>query len=113
MINSGCGSARLERGAFGAKVASSRGREEVMQYRVYILESDKTNKFYVGHTDDLERRIGEHNGGESLSTKHGIPWKSIYQENFKTRSEAMKRETQIKKRGIERFLRDSEVAGNR
>ena len=76
-----------------------------MQYTVYVLFSARTEKYYAGHTGNLARRLNEHNNGESLSTKHGIPWIVVYQEAVMTRGRAMRREGQIKKRGIERFLR--------
>ena len=42
---------------------------------VYIIKSLKTNKFYTGSTNDLERRLKEHNSGYGCeSTKMGKPW---------------------------------------
>jgi putative endonuclease len=38
-------------------------------YYIYILFSLKTNKYYVGSTDDLQRRLKHHNGGSTPSTK--------------------------------------------
>ena len=101
---SGRGSARLERGACGAKVAGSTSVENSM-YKVYILRSMKTHRYYAGHCADLENRLQEHNSRETKSTRGGIPWKLIYTETFATRGGAMQRENQIKKRGIARFLR--------
>ena len=39
----------------------------------YILKSDKDGKLYVGSTDDLKRRIGEHNAGQCQSTRQRRP----------------------------------------
>ena len=47
-------------------------------YYVYILKSLKDNSRYVGFTNDLKRRIKEHNNGESTYTKGHLPWKLIW-----------------------------------
>ena len=73
---------------------------------VYILYSLSKKRYYVGQTNNLERRIHEHNSGHTRSTKYGVPWEIIWSEEFPDRSEASKREKQIKKRGIERYLND-------
>ena len=65
-------------------------------FYTYILFSELTNKFYVGSTGNLEDRINRHNSGRSKATKSGIPWKLVYTENFENRSEAFKREMEIK-----------------
>lgn len=65
-------------------------------FHVYILQSDKTGKFYVGSTGNLEDRITRHNSGRSKATKNGIPWKLVYTEEFQTRNDAYKREMEIK-----------------
>ena len=80
-----------------------------MKFVVYILKSEKTDKFYVGHTEDFSRRLSKHNSGKNKSTKNGIPWKIIFTEEFDTRSEAMKSELQIKKRGIKKHLNQSAI----
>ena len=47
-----------------------------MQYFVYILFSEKLNKFYVGTTTSVEERLVKHNEGfyENAFTKNGVPW---------------------------------------
>ncbi len=66
-------------------------------FYVYILKSQIKNSYYVGQTNNLEARIKKHNAGLNKSTKHGIPWAVIYSETFATRSEAFKREQQLKR----------------
>lgn len=61
-------------------------------YSVYILQSLKDNKTYVGYTNDFERRFKEHNSGQSKSTKHRNPFKLLFKEEFESISEAKKRE---------------------
>jgi len=73
-------------------------------FSVYILQSLKSGKYYVGHTKDLPNRVNEHNVGECNSTRHGVPWHVIHVEGYATRGEAMKQEARIKRRGIKRYL---------
>ncbi|PJC01959.1 MAG: hypothetical protein CO073_02015 [Candidatus Komeilibacteria bacterium CG_4_9_14_0_8_um_filter_36_9] len=62
-----------------------------------ILQSQKTQKYYVGCTKDLNKRLVRHNSGQVKSTKHGIPWTIVYQERLDTLGLARKRENEIKK----------------
>jgi len=50
----------------------------------------------VGHTRDLPNRLQEHLNGRVPSTRHRGPWKLFYSEEFSTRSEASRRERQVK-----------------
>jgi putative endonuclease len=77
---------------------------------VYILYSKSIMKYYVGHTDNVGRRLNEHNSGQTIYTARGKPWEFIYKEETITRSEAMKLESKIKKRGIYRYLKAKGVA---
>ena len=57
-------------------------------------------RFYVGSTDDLERRVAEHNSEEKVFWKYthkNGPWRLVWAESHKTRGDAMKREKQIKR----------------
>ena len=66
-------------------------------YAVYILKSEKTKKYYIGSTENIDNIIIRHNNGKNKSTKPGIPWKLVYFEKYETRNEAYKREMQIKR----------------
>lgn len=68
-----------------------------MYYYVYILQSLKDQKFYIGHTQNLERRIQEHTEGKTRSLKGRVPFKLVYKESFLDRSGAVTRERQIKR----------------
>ena len=63
---------------------------------VYIVKcSDGT--YYTGYTNDLKRRIKQHNAGEGAKyTKGRRPVELVHSEQFETKSEAMKREYEIK-----------------
>jgi len=64
--------------------------------KVYVLYSSKYDQIYIGQTDDLKDRLERHNTGKSRYTKRYIPWELIYFEEYETRSEAMKREKELK-----------------
>ncbi len=63
---------------------------------VYVLQSDKTGKFYIGQTANLDDRLARHNDGRVPSTKAGKPWKLVRLENYSTRAEAIGRERELK-----------------
>ena len=65
-------------------------------FYVYVLRSETNNKYYIGCTNNIDRRITEHNTGKSLYTKNKGPWKLMYTEQFDNLSNAMQREKQIK-----------------
>ncbi len=73
---------------------------------IYILKSQVANKSYVGHTDDLDRRIKEHNSGKHFYTKRYLPWKIIYNEKFENADEARKREKYLKTTNGRRFMKN-------
>jgi putative endonuclease len=64
-------------------------------FYVYVLKSNK-GKLYIGHTNNIERRLIEHNSGLSPYTKGRGPWELVYKETFNSRGEAMKREKFLK-----------------
>ena len=82
-----------------------------MPYFLYILKSQKTGKYYVGSTNNLDARLKRHNEGRSKYTKTGVPWELQYFEEFPDRSSAVKRENDIKrkrrKEHIEELVRTS------
>ena len=73
-------------------------------FAVYIIRSVRDDRFYTGHTEDIEQRMREHNNGRSHYTKGKGPWTLVYIEEFNTRSDAMKREAEIKNRKSRRFI---------
>ncbi len=64
---------------------------------VYLIQHTLTYKKYVGRTNDLSRRLEEHNKGEQTSTrrKNG-EWKIIYAEIFRSKADAVTREQKLK-----------------
>ncbi len=76
-------------------------------YFTYVLFSSKFDRIYVGQTKDLKIRLAKHNSGKVKSTKPYIPWEIIFDEPFQTRSEAMKRERELKSHQGRNFIRKS------
>lgn len=66
-------------------------------YFVYIIKSEVDNTFYKGYTENLTRRLEEHNLGKSQYTSTKVPWKLVYFEEFSTKKEALIREKKIKR----------------
>jgi putative endonuclease len=70
---------------------------KIIMYTVYILFSNNYKKTYVGYTNDIDRRITEHNITATKGfTKKYRPCTLIYTEVFETKSEASKRELFLK-----------------
>lgn len=65
-------------------------------FYIYVLKSIKYNRFYTGSTDNLNKRLKEHNSGKTKSTKGFLPWEIIYTEKFSSKEEALKREKYLK-----------------
>ncbi len=61
-------------------------------YYAYVLKSEINGHFYKGSTENLYRRVQEHNDGIVTYTSKFRPWKLVYFETFQNRGEAMKRE---------------------
>ncbi|MBV6479272.1 MAG: hypothetical protein HGGPFJEG_02043 [Ignavibacteria bacterium] len=84
------------------------------EYYVYILYSEHQKKTYVGHTNDLLRRIFEHNTGKVKTTKKYKPLKLIYKEKYHTRDEVRAREVNFKtstgRKKIKKILINAEMA---
>jgi len=51
-------------------------------YYVYILKSNKDDNLYIGYTNDLRRRLKEHNTSFSKATKSRLPLKLVYYEAY-------------------------------
>jgi putative endonuclease len=68
-------------------------------FYLYVLKSKKDDKIYIGSTNDLRRRLLEHNTGKVLSTKGRRPFELRYYEAYYNENEARKREFSLKKDG--------------
>ena len=70
-------------------------------FTTYVIKSVSTDKIYIGQAEDFEKRLKRHNkelsyNKKSYTAKNKGPWKLVYKEVFKTRTEALKREKYLK-----------------
>ena len=65
-------------------------------WKVYVLRSTKNGRLYTGSTNDLERRLEEHERGKTRYTRHAGPFELVYVEEYETRLEARRRERFLK-----------------
>lgn len=68
-------------------------------FYIYILYSKKDYKLYIGSTNNIKRRINEHNKGEVSATKNRLPIELIYYEAYKLKADAESREEYLKSGG--------------
>lgn len=65
-------------------------------YYVYVIKSLRDGKLYVGHTNDLKRRMKEHNNGLVKATRTRKPFKLIYYEASNILQDSVLREKSLK-----------------
>ena len=79
-----------------------------MGFWVYIIESKNAGRRYVGQTNDLQRRLEEHNNPDHKPAKYTSkvdgPWRLVYSEEFDSRSQAIKKERWLKSTTGRRWL---------
>jgi putative endonuclease len=68
-----------------------------MSFYFYVLQSETSGRFYTGHTENLSKRIFEHNNQRTPSTKNRGPWVLFHSEEYPTRSDAARREREVKR----------------
>ncbi len=73
-------------------------------YWVYILRSDSADRYYIGQTDNPEKRINAHRSGKSEYTRRASDWYLVYKKEYETRKQAQKVENFIKRQKSRTFL---------
>ena len=69
-------------------------------FYVYLLQNDATKETYIGYTNDIKRRLAEHNeGGKKFTTRKEGVWKLLYAEIYKASADARLRESKLKHHG--------------
>ena len=74
-------------------------------YYVYVIESEKTDRKYIGYSTDLRSRLRKHNAHGNTSTAHDGPWRIIYYEAYINQDDALGREKFLKSGSGWRFLK--------
>ena len=75
-----------------------------MSHFVYILYSEKLDKYYVGSSHDPEMRLHYHNLCRKGWTKPGIPWKLVFKKEYEDKKTAMERERYIKRQKDRKYI---------
>lgn len=75
-----------------------------MYYSYILINSDRT-KTYIGHTDNLNRRLKEHNSGNNKFTSKFGPWEVKHFEKFDELVHAIKREKYFKSCTGRKFIK--------
>jgi len=65
-------------------------------FYVYVLQSTKTRRRYVGSCENLDERVRRHNLGIRKLTRHGIPWTLMHSESFSNRADAVRKKRYYK-----------------
>jgi len=79
----------------GPELAEGHTSLQYFMYKVYILLC-YNHSFYIGFTNNLKRRLQQHEKAEVNYTSDLLPLKLVYYENYKIKTDALKREKQIK-----------------
>lgn len=86
-------------------------------FYVYILQSLKDQKFYIGFTADLKKRLQEHKNGESKATRPRLPIRLVFYESYLNKYDALRRENYFKtskgkitlRRMLKEFLKSNDL----
>ena len=80
-------------------------------YLVYILYSEKCDRYYIGYSADVIARLERHNAGMVTATRNCKPYQIKATKNFDTELEARKEEFRLKKQKSRKYL-EHLIAGN-
>jgi len=75
-------------------------------YFTYVLKSQKDGMLYIGYTENLDKRILEHNSGKVKSTKYRTPFELVYYEACRNLEDALHREKYLKSTYGHRYLKN-------
>ena len=72
-------------------------KANIIMFCIYLIKSKKDESLYIGYTNDLTRRLAEHNNNRSIATKGKGPYELIYCEAYKSMKDAKYREGNLKR----------------
>ena len=75
-----------------------------MPFQVYILYSTAIDQYYIGHSEHLDDRLFRHTNSGSKATKKAHDWKIVYTKTFDSKSEAYRREMEIKRKKSRKYI---------
>ncbi|MFK7756650.1 MAG: GIY-YIG nuclease family protein [Flavobacteriales bacterium] len=68
-----------------------------MKFKVYIIYSKSNDVFYKGITEDLSKRLNDHNCGKSTYTKGKEPWVLVFVRTFSSKGDGLRYEKMLKR----------------
>jgi putative endonuclease len=71
-------------------------------FYIYLIQSERFGRFYIGITADVQKRLEEHNRGFVRSTKAYRPYRLVHVKVFQNKTAARKREIALKRKGQEK-----------
>ena len=74
-------------------------------FYVYILNNQQTDRFYIGSTNNIKRRLAEHLKGKTRTTKILKTFKLVYLEEYETEKEAREREKKLKSYKSKKYIK--------
>jgi len=72
---------------------------------IYILENTETDRYYIGSTGDIERRLRQHRSGKTRTTRVLQTYTLVYKEWYDTIEEARKREKKLKSYKSKKYIK--------
>jgi putative endonuclease len=98
-------SSLVARRAHNPKVAGSNPAPAILfcMFTVYVIRSARGLR-YIGYTEDLAKRLDQHNQGLSRFTSRDSDWRMVYKEEHNTRAEAIAHEKWLKSGAGREFL---------
>jgi len=73
-------------------------------FYTYILQSVKSGRYYIGHTQNITERLERHNSGKVTATRNKGPWVLKYHETYASKAEAASRELYIKRMKSRQYI---------
>jgi len=80
---------------------------------VYILKNSKNNRYYIGSTNNIERRLAEHNSGKTKYLRPLLPIELVFKKDFEKLKDARLIERKLKNLKnhniLERIIREGDI----
>ena len=80
-------------------------------YYTYVIKCEKSETFYTGTTNNLDKRLEQHNEGEVYYTKSRLPIKLVYFEACLNKNDAYRRERYLKTGTGKRYIKNRLMGG--
>ena len=86
--------------------------QSYLMHYVYVLISEKDKTVYIGETEDLKRRLAQHQSGNTPSLRSKLPVRLLYYEAYETKRQGRQRERKLKRSSWEKRRLLSRLLGS-